>query len=892
MMASLVAAVPDAVVVWDLQGRIHFSNPAAERLFGYGVEELLAQDRYLLVPDENRMEEDLVFQRLSRGEEVESHQITSIRKDGTRFQISRSASPLRSPDGAVVGFATFSRAIESKDLETATASQDHFRGLVETMPQLLWSCRTDGQCDYLSPQWVEYTGIPESEQLGFGWAQQIHPDDRHQTTKQWEAASTAGTSLDVQFRIRRHDGVYRWFKTRALPQRDQHGTVLKWYGCNTDVQDLRDAHESLRKLNQELEGRIEAAVVEVTRINLKFEDLARQLQMAQRLASLGSWELDRATNEVTWSEELFRSFGLDPTLDLPLTLEEQAAVFAPESWAKLTKALNHGLQTGEGYKLELQFRHADGTPRWIIARGESLRNESGEVVGLRGTAQDVTELKLVQTQLERHSERMRLATGAARIGIWDFDVGSGLLVWDDIMHDLYGTDPQAFRGRFEDWQARVHPEDLKSAEADFKEALLSGKFFNSDFRVIRADGSVKHLRGLAMVHVRPDGKADRAVGVNWDMTKQREAELSLRASELLLRDFVRHAPAAIAMLDLDMCYLRTSDRWLTDYKLEGQDIIGRCHYDVFPDVPKHWRQIHQRVLAGAVESCNEDPFPRADGGCEWLQWEARPWREPTGQIGGLIFFTQVITARKNLELQLKTQKNELERSNYDLEQFAYAASHDLQEPLRAVSGCAQILQGRYGDRLDPEADTLIAHIVEGAARMQNLIHDLLSYSRVGREGGGFAEIDSEQALKDAIVLLGTAVRESQAIITFDPLPHLLGDPVEMRQLFQNLLGNAIKYRSSEAPKIHVSARRQGYEWEFSVKDNGIGIESRHFSRIFRLFQRLHTRTEHPGTGIGLALCQRIVNSHGGRIWVDSHFGSGSTFYFTLPTVRGDNSYDT
>jgi PAS domain S-box-containing protein len=498
---------------------------------------------------------------------------------------------------------------------------------------------------------------------------------------------------------------------------------------------------------------------------------------------------------------------------------------------------------------------------------------------------DITQLKATQRELELSRERLSLATAAAKFGVWDIDLSTGTLVWDDMMHVHFGTDPKKFRGRFEDWSERVHPEDLPAAESAFREALDGGDDFDTVFRVCRPNGSIAYLGGKAIVHFR-HGKAYRVVGVNWDMTEQREAELTLKANENLLRDFVRHAPAAIAMLDKNLCYLQTSDRWLKDYGLDGEDLTGRPHYEVFPDQPERWKAIHQEALRGKVQACSEDPFPRADGRCEWLQWEVRPWYDAYGLVGGVIFFTQVITQRKEMELRLEVQRNELQRSNKDLEQFAYAASHDLQEPLRAVSGCAQLLRDRYEEQLDPMGFELIAHIVEGADRMKTLISDLLTYSRVNN-GDPFTNVDTEQVLQDVLALLRDSISESGATICHDRLPTVTGAYSQLRQLFQNLIGNAIKYRAERPLELKISvAEHNSSHWRFSFADNGIGIEPRHLRRIFGIFQRLHTRLEYPGTGIGLALCQKIVTRHGGRLWVDSALGRGATFKFTI--LKGES----
>jgi light-regulated signal transduction histidine kinase (bacteriophytochrome) len=241
--------------------------------------------------------------------------------------------------------------------------------------------------------------------------------------------------------------------------------------------------------------------------------------------------------------------------------------------------------------------------------------------------------------------------------------------------------------------------------------------------------------------------------------------------------------------------------------------------------------------------------------------------------------------RRQTEQLLAHYTEDLKRSNAELEQFAYVASHDLQEPLRMVAGFTQLLSRRYRGKLDKDADEFIAYAVDGATRMQQLLQDLLAYSRVGTRGKPLAPIDANLVFNQARANLLPLIEENHAQVTAEPLPTVLGDEVQLVQLFQNLIANALKFRTDQPPKIRISAREEEKQWLFSLRDNGIGIAPEHQERIFLVFQRLHHRSEYRGTGIGLALCKKIVERHGGRIWVESEPGRGATFYFTLP--KGD-----
>lgn len=249
-------------------------------------------------------------------------------------------------------------------------------------------------------------------------------------------------------------------------------------------------------------------------------------------------------------------------------------------------------------------------------------------------------------------------------------------------------------------------------------------------------------------------------------------------------------------------------------------------------------------------------------------------------------FNQMAKTIHHKQGELTEQTEELARSNAELEQFAYVASHDLQEPLRMVASYVQLLEKRYKGQLGQDADDFIHYAVDGAHRMQNLINDLLAYSRVETKGRAFKAVDCEVVMRHVLANLQTAIQESEAVVTHDALPTIMADPTQMAQLMQNLLGNAIKFRDPDrAPNIHVGVERQKEDWVFSVRDNGIGIDPKYRDKIFLIFQRLHNKTKYPGTGIGLSICKKIVERHGGKIWVDSVPGESTTFIFKIPDKR-------
>ena len=373
-----------------------------------------------------------------------------------------------------------------------------------------------------------------------------------------------------------------------------------------------------------------------------------------------------------------------------------------------------------------------------------------------------------------------------------------------------------------------------------------------------------------------------------EIEERKKAEEEKTNAQTYLQSSLSSIPDGVLMLDKQGRFSYVNPAFLEWLGRESKDSIGKTVPEVSPPFlsPETTKIIAERakkrLQTGETITGVEVNLIAKDNRLMPITYSAAGIRDNKGNVLGEVVFLKDITLLKQAEDKLRVSLEDLKRSNKELEQFAYVASHDLQEPLRMVSSFAQLLERRYKDKLDQDAKDFIQFAVSGSIRMQRLINDLLIYSRVGTRGKEPEIIDSHSALGEALVNLGSAVEKANAIITNDDLPQVKADPGQMSQLFQNLIGNAIKFSGQDHPHIHISTQDKGKEWVFSVKDNGIGIEPQYFERIFVIFQRLHGVDEYPGTGIGLALCKRIVERHGGRIWVESELGKGATFFFSLP----------
>jgi PAS domain S-box-containing protein len=380
-----------------------------------------------------------------------------------------------------------------------------------------------------------------------------------------------------------------------------------------------------------------------------------------------------------------------------------------------------------------------------------------------------------------------------------------------------------------------------------------------------------------------------------DRTERKRAEEALREVQEAFRRAFEDAPIGMALFDVEAGergrLLQVNHSMCEITGISAQELASMTLDEItHPEDAETERPLADRMLSGEIPNYQlEKRYLRRDGATVWVMHNASIAHDSSGRLLYGIAQVQDITRRKETEdrlatvaRQLEHRAAELERSNSDLQEFAYVASHDLSEPLRMVSSYVQLLARRYQDKLDSDAEEFIGFAVDGVNRMQRLIEDLLAYSRTGTAEYRFGSVDVDELVRDTLRGMQTTVTEAGAEVVTGELPELWGDEGQLRQLFQNLIGNGIKFRAKDPPRVEVSAERQERGWLFRVSDNGIGIDPRHAERIFSVFKRLHGRDEYPGSGIGLSICKRIVERHHGRIWVERSPSGGSSFCFTIP----------
>ena len=864
MFKSILDNIQDAYIRADIDGNIVLVSPSASRIYRFdspqemtGLSALLL---YKYVKDRNSL-----MEKLNEDGKAEDFESTALRKDGTTFLVSLNSQYYYNDKGQIQGTEAFVRDItERKNLEFENELSKGFLELVNesnNVSELIHSAlnffRQKSGCEAVGIRLKKGEDYPYYETQGF-----------------------------PEYFIKLENNLCSYNEC-GNPEVDSEGYPIMECMCGNVICDRFDPSQPFFTNNGSF-----------------------WTNNTTKLLATSSEDDRQARTRNRCNGEGYESVALIPLisggkkLGLLQLNDTRKNLFSPELitvWERLTGYLS----------IALEKFLADEHKQQLLGKETEL----------------IAELKVTNEELHESEERLRLAQTRGNVGVWDWNTITDELHFTPELEQLYGLTPGTIK-TYQDWRQLTHHDDIVKIEVERDDKIAKNEPFDLEFRIFHNSGEIHWLSSKGGAIYDNQGDVLRVLGVNIDITDRKNAELltqKLLESEQQLTEELKVSNEELQsttqelqisneelmhqghnLLQINKALEESEERfhdladnipnlaWMADatgwifwYNTQWFDYTGTTleemkgwgwqkvhHPDYIESITEEWES---NIKAGKPYD-NIFPLKGKDGKYRWFLTRVTPIRDEQGKLLRWFGTNTDIT-------ELKQSEEELKRSNIELERFAYVSSHDLQEPLRMVTLYSQLLERRYKDNLDNDANDFIEYIVEGAIRMRQLIDDLLEYSRVTSQAKEFEKVDLEKVLDVVLHNLAMPIQENNVTIFHDSLPTVFVDKNQMVQVFQNLINNAIKFHGQNTPNIYISTQKDDQKWKFAVKDNGIGIEQKHQKQIFKVFKRLHTREEYPGTGIGLSITQKIISHHGGQIWVESEPGKGSKFYFTIPNNK-------
>ncbi|MFC7213415.1 PAS domain-containing protein [Saliphagus sp. GCM10025334] len=854
--SAFVTAVKDyAIFMLDPDGTVASWNDGAERIKGYDEADIVGEhfsafytddDTAASVPERN-------LERATTEGRVEDEG-WRVREDGSLFWANVTITALHDDEGALRGFTKVTRDMtERREYEQQLRRERDFTAQVlETVPVGILVSTPDGDLTRANRRVLDWLGAEASSFTD-------HDHDR----ETWDVYDAAGEQIP--------------FEDWPLMQVVETGEPVFGYQCQIDSPARGRRWVSINAAPIHDGGdddRVVFSVEDVTEQHEREQQLRRERDQTEQLLRtvpipIGVWNADGETVMANRRAQEILDVSEQEFLDDPAGAGQWRLYDPDGNPLDSTETPSaRAAATGEPVRNdEVVVEIPDGDRIHLHVNAAPVLDPDGNVERIIVAGEDITDLKDREHQLERRKSELEteLSEILGRItdAFYALDDEWRFTHVNERAEELIDFEDQGLVGQHVwevfDWVTNTRLRDEYERAMETQEPT-SFEFHYPD-----------PLDAWLDIHVYP---SETGLSVYFrDVTERKERERQLEESERRYRTLVEHFPnGAVALVDEHLRY-----QTIGGTPLDGADVAVGSGFeapveDVLP-APLEDELVPRYEAALEGESSSFE----IELGEHVYQLQTVPIRDESGDVFAALGMSQDITERRTYERQL-------EASNERLEQFAYAASHDLQEPLRMVSSYLQLIERRYGDDLDEDGEEFLEFAVDGAERMREMIDGLLEYSRVETQGNAFEPVDLETVLSETRADLRFPIEESGANVTADSLPRVEGDPTQLRQVFQNLLSNAIEYSGDEQPRVHVTAERAGDVWEVSVRDQGIGMDPDDTDRIFEVFQRLHSQEEHAGTGIGLALCRRIVERHGGTIRADSEPGVGTTFTFTLPAV--------
>ncbi|RKD89025.1 PAS domain S-box protein [Halopiger aswanensis] len=840
---SLVEAVEEyAICMLDTDGRVRSWNTGAEQIKGYAPDDVLGEHVSMFYTEDDR-EAGVPETNLAVAAETGSAQDEGwrVRSDGSRFRSNVTITAIRGADGELEGYAKVTQDMtEQRERERQLRRERNLtEQLLEIAPVRLAVFRTDGSIERMNSQARRQLGIDESAVAEFSIEDLNLSDvdgnpiavEDHPVSAVLE---TREPVFDRMVQQERPDGRRRWVSLTATPLFDEDEQLDRIVVAGNDVTELKQKERQLERQRDELESELEDVF---ERVDDAFYAIDGEFRF--------TYVNDRA-------EELLG--------------RTEAELLGCTVWEALSVADDDPIR--DRFETAMATQTAASFERFSEPLGiwETVRVYPSES-GLSIYFADITERKARERELEQYETIVETVDD----GVYAVDPDARFVTVNEAFCEMTGYDRDELLGSH---ATTVHADEITPRAERLVTEAVEGERDVAKIDLDIQTSSGETIPAESRLAPFPIGDEYGRCGVVRDISDRVERERALEESERRYRTLAENFPnGAVGLYDDELTYTVAGGEYLETIGVSSDEIVGTTVSERYPD-----------DLVAAIE-----PYFRAvfDGKSNSFEVAYRdrqllaytlPVRGADDEIAAGMLVIQDITERTEYQRRL-------EESNERLEQFAYAVSHDLQEPLRMVTSYLQLLENRYGDALDGDGEEFIDYAVNGAERMRRMIDGLLEYSRIETRGDPFESVDLMRLVEEVCADLQFRIEETDAEITAEGLPRVEGDASQIRQVLQNLLSNAITYSGDERPRIDVTAERDGPKWIVSVRDKGIGIDPDDTDRIFEVFERLHSREEHDGTGIGLALCRRIVERHDGEIRVESEPGEGSTFSFTLPASR-------
>jgi len=845
----------DLCCIANIEGYFEIINPNFEKTLGYSEKELLENKFSTFIHPEDRDATQGELEKLKAGATIINFVNRYRKKDGNYiwFEWNTKPDPVSGKLYAIARDISERKSAQIKLEE----SEEKYRDLFDNAYDIIQGIDSHGKILYTNNAWKKATGFSEDEIRIKTIFEIIHPDYLHQYKEIFEKIIQGNNIAEYEFAYLTKDK-QKIIVNGSSTVKMQDGKFLFSRGIFRDVTQKKIDENNLNKSISELK---------------KSE---QQIQAIFNSAPDPVIVIDSESKILKWNPKAETVFGWK-TSDV---VEKYLYEFIIPS--------------------RYRERHKEGMRRFLTLGKSEILNKTYEIEAINqkgiefpvslsissytmedkyffiGFVRDITEnkknleaLKFSESFLNSIIENIPNMIVVKKAENLEF------VRYNRAAENLLGYSKNELIGK-NDYD--FFPKN----EADFftandKKVLKTGKLLEIEEEAIHTKNKGVRLLETKKVPIQSNGKPVYLLSISRDITEQKKSEK--RIAELAA--IVESSDDAIISTSLKGIILSWNKAAEKIFGYPSGEAVGKPVTIIMqPEQMEEFNKIQDKLLQGEQPINYDTEKVRKDGTKIIVSLTVSLIKNNAGNVTALSLISRNITEKKKMEAKLLTVSEELKRSNIELEQFAYIASHDLQEPLRMVTSYLQLLEKRYKDKLDQDAQDFIDYAVDGSKRMRTLILSLLEYSRINRVKP-FENIDLNILLKEVLENLSTSIKENKAIIRIDKLPTIKGDPVLITQLFQNLIENGIKFRNSKNPEIIISGKQINGEYLFSVKDNGIGIAEEYMDKLFVIFKRLHSNEKYPGTGMGLAICKKIVEKHGGKIWVESEVGKGSTFYFTI-----------